>query len=113
MKILIGVILFTIGNILAWFQFNSQFVWDWWKDKPFVTVLIYAIPMSLCFWCGTKIIVEETDALWTSRLIAFSASYLIFPALTWCMAGESPLTAKTIICTLLAIGIICTQLFWK
>ena len=59
MKFATGVAFFVIGNILAWFQFNSQFVWDWWKDKPFITCMIYAIPASMLFWYGTKFLVRN------------------------------------------------------
>jgi len=112
-KLLLGFLVFCIGHTLAWFQYNSQFVWKWWEDKPLLTVSIYAIPAALCFWFATKLIVGETGALWSSRLLAFSASYLIFPVLTWYFAKESMLEPKTLICVALSLGIIAVQLGWK
>ena len=113
MKTAIGIALFAAGNILAWFQFNSQFVWDWWKDKPVLPNLIFAIPMGLCFWYAIKYIVEDTGLLWTSKLIGFGVSNVIFAILTYILLKESILTAKTITCLLLSIVIISIQLFWK
>jgi len=31
-----GVGFFILGHMFAWFQLNSQFAWNWWKDKPFL-----------------------------------------------------------------------------
>ena len=113
MKTAIGIMLFTVGNILAWFQFNSQFVWDWWKDRPFLSNVIFAIPMGLCFWYAIKYIVEDTGLLWTSKLIGFGVSNVIFAALTYLLLKESILVPKTLICLLLSVIIIGIQITWK
>ena len=39
-NILLGCTLFVIGQMLVWFQLNSQFVWEWWQDKPIPAVLL-------------------------------------------------------------------------
>ena len=108
-----GFMCFLVAHTLAWFQLNSQFVWEWWQDKPLVAVGIFSIPMGLCFWHGTKFLVADTVELWSSRLVAFAASYLIFPLLTWWLAHESPFTTKTLICIFLSCLIVAVQLFWK
>jgi len=113
MKILIGVVLFTIGNILAWFQFNSQFVWGWWKDKPILPNLIFAIPMGLCFWYAIKYIMEDTNLLWTSKLIGFGVSNIVFAILTYLLLKESIFAPKTLICLLLSVVIVGIQVAWK
>ena len=98
---------------MAWFQFNSQFVWEWWKDKPLVSVLIFAIPMCLCFWAGTKNIVDSTGMLWSSKLIGFGISTTIFAALTYFIARENILNFKTMASLFLAMLIIFIQIYWK
>tara|TARA_Y100000296_G_C4933184_1_gene137659 strand:+ start:37 stop:381 length:345 start_codon:yes stop_codon:yes gene_type:complete len=113
MKTLIGIIFFTVGNILAWFQFNSQFVWDWWKDKPILSNLIFAIPMGLCFWYAIKYIVEDTGVLWTSKLIGFGVSNIIFAIFTYVFLKESVFAPKTMICLMLSVLIISIQVLWK
>jgi hypothetical protein len=113
MKVLIGVLFFTLGNVLAWFQFNSQFVWDWWKDRPIIANLIFAVPMGICFWYAVKNIVESTGELWASKLIGFGVSNFIFAIFTYVFLKESMFTAKTLACLFLATIIIGIQIFWK
>ena len=113
MKILIGTLFFVIGNILAWFQFNSQFVWDWWKDKPVLSNLIFAIPMGICFWYAIKYIMEDSELLWTSKLIGFGVSNVVFAILTYAMLKESIFSPKTMVCLSLSVVIIAIQIFWK
>ena len=111
--LLLGTLLFLTGQTLVWFQTNSQLVWDWWKDKPFMAALVFSLPIALAFWYGTKHIYEATGELWTARYVAFGISYITFPFLTQYFLGESMLTAKTLVCTGLAIIIVCIQFFWK
>ena len=108
-----GILFFALGNVLAWFQFNSQFVWAWWKDKPLLANFIFAIPMGLCFWYAIKNIVVDTGELWTSKLVGFGVSNVIFGVLTYFLLKESIFTAKTIICLALASMIILIQIYWR
>ena len=94
MKIALGVMFFVVGNVLAWFQFNSQFVWDWWKNKPIISNLIFAIPMGLCFWYAVKNIVEETGLLWSSKIIGFGVGQVIFAIMTYALMKESIFTTN-------------------
>ena len=102
-QLLYGMLCFFIAQLFVWFQSNSQLVWDWWKDKPITSVTVFALPIGLCFWYGTKYIYESTSELWTARLIGFGMSYLTFPILTHYLLGESMFTAKTLISTMLAV----------
>ena len=108
-----GIFFFVVANILAWFQFNSQFVWDWWKDKPLISNLIFAIPMGFCFWYAIKNIVENSGQLWTSKLIGFGVGNIVFAVLTWVFLRESIFTTKTMICMFLASIILAIQIFWN
>ena len=112
-RLLYGTLLFITGQALAWFQLNSQFVWSWWQDKPLLAVATYSIPVGLCFWYGTRFVMAASGELWTARFLAFTASYISFPLLTWWLMGESPFTAKTVICSILAFAIIIIQVFWR
>jgi hypothetical protein len=113
MNMATGILFFTIGNVLAWFQYNSQFVWPWWRDKPVITNLIFAIPMGLCFWYAVRQVVNTTGLLWTSKLVGFGVSNVIFAILTYFFMKESMLTPKTMICLVLSMAIIGIQIFWK
>lgn len=111
--ILIGSLAFLLAQIGAWFLNNSQFVWEWWKDKPLITILIWSLPSSYLFWWGTKLAYEGLGTAWSSRLLAFGLSYISFPYLTWIFMGESVFTSKNIISSLLAFILVGIQIFWK
>lgn len=108
-----GTLLFIVGQIAVWFQLNSQLVWEWWKDKPIITALIFSIPISIAFWYATKNIYTETGSAWSSRYVGFATSYLTFPLLTWWFLHESMFTPKTLVCTALAMAIMGVQVLWK
>ena len=109
----LGIILFVLANILAWFQFNSQFVWKWFEDRPIMTNCIFAIPMGIIFWHAVKSVVNESGELWTSKLIGFGVGNIVFAILTWYFMKESILTPKTLMSMTLASAIIGIQVFWK
>ena len=109
----IGILLLAIGNILAWFHFNSQFVWDWLKDKPIFSSFVFAIPVGICFWYATKHIFTETGELWSTKLVGFGVSNTVFAIMTYVLMKESIFTAKTMTCLFFASLIIAIQLFWK
>ena len=103
-KVTTGFIFFCAGCTLSWFLNNSQFVWGWWKDKPLVAAGIYAIPAGMLYWYGTK---------YAYAGLAFSASYFVFPVLTYFLLKESMFTTKTMLCVGLSLCIVLIQLFWK
>jgi multidrug transporter EmrE-like cation transporter len=57
-------------------------------------------------------IIAFNGQMWPSRLIGFSVGAVVFTWLSWLIFKE-PLTLKTIVCLILAIGILIIQLFWK
>jgi len=107
-----AVILFIFGNILAWFQANSQFLWQWWYNHPITTVFIYAAPTSLAFFFGWRYAVEATGSLWSARMLGFGVSTIIFGAMSYTLKGEG-ISYKTAICLLLSTAIILIQVLWK
>ncbi len=108
-----AIIFFIIGNVLAWFQFNSQFVWDAFKDRPILTCAIFSFPMSLSFWYAINFVMSETEYLWTSKLVGFGVSNIVFAILTWIFMNQGIFNAKTMVTLLLATIIIALQIFWK
>lgn len=108
-----GLLLFLVGNIIAWFQFNAQFVWEWWEDKMFLSNALFAVPMGMCFWLAAKNIVTATNELWASKLLGFGVSNFVFAVMTYVFMRESIFTAKTLSCLLLASIIIAIQIFWE
>lgn len=107
----LGIGLFFLGQILGWFQLNSQFLSDWWKDKPFLSAVILGVPTSVAFWYAWRTITEATGSVWSARFIGSSTGLILFPILTWALLGESMFTFKTMICFSLAVLIILIQIF--
>ena len=112
-KMLLAMSLFALGQTLAWFQINSQFVWEWWRHHPLLAVVLYGLPTGVCFLYGVRFAYEEMGQVWGPRFLIFSMSYLTFPILTWHLLGESMFTTKTMICVALSFLIVLVQLFWK
>ena len=113
LSFLIVFTLFTMGHALGWFTFNSQLVWDYWREKSTLACIVFGVPGSLCFWWGTKIGYEDIKELWSLRLTAYAASYMVFPVLTWWFLKESMFTTKTILCIILSMIIVLIQAFWR
>ncbi len=112
-NIALALLLFIIGQALGWFQLNSQFVWEWWSDKPFLSAVIFSVPTGICFWYGIRLCYAEMGEVWGPRFLIFCMSYLTFPLLTWYFMNESMFTAKTLVCVFLSFMIVAVQLFWR
>ena len=112
-NMMIGMFLYLCGHVLAWYTHNLQFAYEWWKDKPILSNILFGVPCGFAFWYGTRYVMIATEELWTSRFIAFSISYVTFPLLTWHYLNESMFTAKTLICTFLAFLIVAVQIVMK
>ena len=112
-KLIIGFLFFTAAQTIAWYQLNSQFVWDYWKDKAILSALIFSIPTALLFWYGTKNIYDSAEALWTCRFLGFTSGIFVFTILTWFHLSESIFTLKTMLCLLLSCAILTIRVFMK
>jgi len=109
--ILLGCLVFALGQILGWFQLNSQFMWKWWEGRPIVSALVFGLPTSIVFWYAWRMISTSTDSVWTARFIGSGTGFLVFPLLTYFCLGESMFTIKTISCLVLSIVIILIQIY--
>jgi hypothetical protein len=113
MKLVYGVLLFTLGQIIVWFQSNGQFLWPWFKQNPFLISVIGGTSASYVLIKATAFIYEHYNGLvWPGRFIGFSIGMLIFSYLTWALMNEG-INSKTMVSILLAIVLICVQIFWK
>ena len=108
--IVTSILLFIIGNVLVWYQLNSQLVWDWVKGNKSMWIMsLLGIPISLLFWLCTKWGYLGFGNLWAVRWLAFGSSMLVFPLMTYFYLGEA-ITLKTLISIILAIIIMLLQL---
>ena len=112
MNLYFGIALVFLGQVVGWFQLNSQYLSEWWAGKPWTAAFLLGVPCSVAFWYSWKFIVDETGSAWTARFIGSSAGLIVFPILTWFLLGESMFTPQPMICFSLAILIILIQLFY-
>ena len=112
-KLLLSILLFLTGQILIWFQTNGQFLWEWFAKNTLLLSVIGGTTISYTFILGTKYAVEHFDGLlWPGRFLGFALGISSYALLTWYFMGEG-ITLKTFTSLILAVGIICVQLFWK
>ena len=113
MRALFAVILFTLAQILAWFQSNSGIITEENATRAMFIAACFAPITTLAFAYGTKFMYSEMDSLWSIRFITFGIGYLIFIPLTWYFLGEEMLTAKNGISFLLCVALLLIQAFMK
>ena len=107
--LLFALILIIAGNILSWFQLNLQFISDWWRDRPMITVVLFSTPAGAFFYYGWRFLVEYFEGnLWPPRLFSFGIGIIIFAALAYIIKGEI-IDKKTIVCLFLSVVIILIQ----
>tara|TARA_R110001592_G_scaffold219229_1_gene473391 strand:+ start:1581 stop:1925 length:345 start_codon:yes stop_codon:yes gene_type:complete len=112
-NLLLAFLLFLLGQTLIWIQTNGQFIWEWFKNHPFLLSITLGSSVSYIFIYATKLVVEHYNGLlWPGRLIGFGSGILSFTLLTWWFFDEG-VNVKTIISLSLAISLILIQLFWK
>ena len=79
-NVILCIVLLFFGQILVWYQLNSQLVWEWAKGTKSMWIMsLMGIPISLLFWWATKIGYQGLGTLWQTRLLAFATSMMIFP----------------------------------
>ena len=106
-KLLMGLVISFVGHIIAWFHMQGQFKYEW--ARSIWWVVLGGIPISLCFYYGTRWYYEYLNNYWYVRPIGFGMATLIFGIMTWLILDELPDT-RTIICLILSVIIIIIQL---
>jgi hypothetical protein len=110
--LLIGIVFGFLAQIATFFQLQGSLRYEWFKNNYWFVVLM-GIPISMLFMESVKQMVTAYGGqLWPSRLIGFSIGAIVFTWLSWLLFKE-PLTMKTMVSLLFAIGILGVQIFWK
>lgn len=113
MKLFYGVLLFTLGQIIVWFQSNGQFMWPWFKKHTLIVAMIGGTLASYVLIKATNLIYQHYGGLiWPGRFIGFSIGMVVFSYLTWQMMNEG-INTKTMVSIFLSFVLICVQIFWK
>ena len=111
-NLLIGIFFGFLAQIATFYQLQGPMKYEWFKNHYWLTVLM-GIPISMLFMFSVKNMIIAFDGqMWPSRLIGFSIGAMVFTYMSWSLFNE-PLTLKTLICLILAFGILIVQLFLK
>lgn len=106
---MLPLILYTLGSVGVFFQNNLQFINPYFKGKDYLVILVFSIPISICYLKAWTYFVEYTGSLWSAKFTFFILSYLIFPVLGYFFLNENPFTIKNIICIVLSLTIVLVQ----
>ena len=111
--LLAGLGLFFLGQVLAWYQTNGQFISEWVKEHPILVAAIGGVPVGYSYILATTLTVQAFNGeVWPSRLLGFSMGIMAFTILTLIHLNEG-LTFKTIVTLCLATLIVLLQVLWK
>lgn len=111
-KLIIGTLLFLLGQTLVWYQINGQFLSTWMKEHP-LAVSFLGVPISYVYIYATRDLVNAFNGdLWPQRLIGFSMGMIAFAFLTWIHFHQA-ITLKTAVTLALATAIVVIQIVWK
>ena len=108
-KLIYSILFFLLGNTLVWFQVSFSRAFPMCSDDSFTVAIMLAVPIAVCYYFGWNYGYDAVDSWWSIRFISFGLTFVVFPILTYYFLGESLLTLKHILCTVLAILIILIQ----
>ena len=107
-----SILLFMGAQLFAWFQLNSQYLWEWWRGKAFISAIVWGIPCSMLFYYAWTTAADTMESVWSARFLGSSVGIFMFPVVTYYLLGESMFTTKTMICFMLALMIVLIQIFF-
>ena len=96
-----------VGHLIDWFHMQGQFKYEW--ARSIWWIVLGGIPISFCFFYGTKWYYDYFQNYWYVRPIGFGMATLTMGILTWLVLNELPDT-RTIISLFLSVIIIIIQL---
>jgi hypothetical protein len=110
MNYIIGISYGLIAQILTFIQIQGYVKYQTFKEHTWL-VLLMGLPLSWLYMQSTKYLVLAGEGeIWPSRLVGFGVGIIVFTTMAYFLFGE-PITIKTAISLLLAITIVCIQVF--
>ena len=106
-KLWMAILISFVGHIIALFHMQGQFRYEW--AKSWIWIILGGIPVSICFYYGTRWYHEYFGNYWYVRPMGFGMATIVFALLTWMLLNELPDT-RTIISLFLSVVIIILQL---
>jgi hypothetical protein len=112
-ELIIGILLFTLGQAMIWYQTNGQFIWESFRKNPFLLAAAFGTLISYILIYATRYVAGYFNGmLWPGRFIGFGTGILTFALLTWTYTGEE-LSPKVMVSLGLSVLLIGVQIFWK
>ena len=112
--LLIGIGAFFVAHVLTFYQLNGQFLksTDWFRNNVTI-VAATGIILSFFYIWGTKYAVQGMGGLlWPARFIGFGVGMVIYAVMVNHYFSEG-INTKTLTSLILALALICIQVFWK
>ena len=113
MRLMFAILLFTLGQVVAWFQSNTVLLGKSFSEHYILISLILGPITAVLFAQGTKIMYQELGSLWIIRFLGFSIGYIIFIPLTWYFLGEPIITLRNVVSLLLCAALMAVQFLIK
>lgn len=111
-RLLLGFVYGLIAQILTFLQLQGNIKYNWYQRYPWIMLGI-AVPISWLYIKSVEAFVHHFNGeIWPSRLIGFGIGIIVFVILSWVLFRE-PVSLKTLICLILAVGILGVQILWK
>jgi hypothetical protein len=111
-NIIIALLIVTFAQVLTYYQMQGQFFNEWFRKNTGIVILL-GIPVSWLFIKYAQFAYEGFGgATWPGRLISFAVGAIVFTILSWQVMGEQ-VNGKTLLCLILAMGILAIQILWK
>ena len=112
MKLIQGIFLIVIAQILSYVQLQGPSKWEFVKKHQYAFVLL-GIPIGFILINSTRLINSHFGgSTWPGRLIGQSIGVLMFTILSYLVFKEG-MTMKTGVCVALSVIIILIQIYWK
>jgi len=107
-----GIVCGLLGQIISFMQLQGGIKWGW-TDKYLAIILLISIPSTWLYIKSVEnFIIYFNGTLWESRFLGFAIGVIVFAILSSILFKE-PFTMKVLISMLLAVLIICVQIFIK
>jgi len=106
-KLWMAMLVSFLGHVIAWFHMQGQFKYEWAKSLWWIA--LGGIPISFCFYYGTRWYYDYFGNFWYVRPIGFGMATIVFTILTYLILHELP-DARTIVSLILSVVIILIQL---
>ena len=112
MNYVIAILYGFLAQVITFLQLQGPYRYELLKNNP-IAVLLAAIPIAWLFTKSTHYFyIASEGQLWPGRLIGFGIGMIVFSLLSYLLFKE-PMTMKTILTLILAVIIVCLQVFWK